>query len=141
MKKIVGKGGQRWYKNVGLGFRTPKEAIEGEGRPPAGNSGERCFPVLGRAWHQLGWGPQQVQLPAPVAAAAMQLQPCGDAWQSGAAQHVASQPGAAAMAMLAGQAASLSSSMMASSRQRVEPRNGTGANGLLVHHMAAGARC
>lgn len=29
-KKIVGKGGQRWYKNVGLGFRTPKEAIEGE---------------------------------------------------------------------------------------------------------------
>lgn len=30
MKKIVGKGGQRWYKNVGLGFRTPKEAIEGE---------------------------------------------------------------------------------------------------------------
>jgi hypothetical protein len=28
--KIVGKGGQRWYKNVGLGFRTPKEAIEGE---------------------------------------------------------------------------------------------------------------
>ncbi len=29
-KKIVGKGGQRWYKNIGLGFRTPKEAIEGE---------------------------------------------------------------------------------------------------------------
>lgn len=29
-KKIVGKGGLRWYKNVGLGFRTPKEAIEGE---------------------------------------------------------------------------------------------------------------
>ncbi|PSC74714.1 40S ribosomal S11 [Micractinium conductrix] len=29
VKKIVGKGGQRWYKNVGLGFRTPKEAIEG----------------------------------------------------------------------------------------------------------------
>lgn len=28
-KKIVGKGGQRWYKNIGLGFRTPKEAIEG----------------------------------------------------------------------------------------------------------------
>uniref|UniRef100_UPI0025A0B0C7 30S ribosomal protein S17 n=1 Tax=Klebsiella pneumoniae TaxID=573 RepID=UPI0025A0B0C7 len=27
--KIVGKGGLRWYKNVGLGFRTPKEAIEG----------------------------------------------------------------------------------------------------------------
>jgi small subunit ribosomal protein S11e len=28
-KKIVGKGGLRWYKNIGLGFRTPKEAIEG----------------------------------------------------------------------------------------------------------------
>ncbi|KAF6264236.1 hypothetical protein COO60DRAFT_225581 [Scenedesmus sp. NREL 46B-D3] len=27
--KIPGKGGQRWYKNVGLGFKTPKEAIEG----------------------------------------------------------------------------------------------------------------
>ena len=30
VKKIVGKGGLRWYKNIGLGFRTPKEAIEGE---------------------------------------------------------------------------------------------------------------
>jgi small subunit ribosomal protein S11e len=29
-KKIPGKGGQRWYKNVGLGFKTPREAIEGE---------------------------------------------------------------------------------------------------------------
>eukprot|EP00882_Tetradesmus_deserticola_P000111 GHRQ01000124.1.p1 GENE.GHRQ01000124.1~~GHRQ01000124.1.p1 ORF type:complete len:181 (+),score=72.52 GHRQ01000124.1:70-543(+) len=28
--KIPGKGGQRWYKNVGLGFKTPKEAIEGQ---------------------------------------------------------------------------------------------------------------
>lgn len=28
-KKIPGKGGQRWYKNVGLGFKTPKEAMEG----------------------------------------------------------------------------------------------------------------
>jgi hypothetical protein len=27
--KIPGKGGQRWYKNVGLGFKTPKEAMEG----------------------------------------------------------------------------------------------------------------
>ena len=25
----VGKGGRRWYKEVGLGFRTPKTAIEG----------------------------------------------------------------------------------------------------------------
>lgn len=24
-----GKGGRRWYKDVGLGFRTPKAAIEG----------------------------------------------------------------------------------------------------------------
>lgn len=33
----VGKGGRRWYKDVGLGFRTPKTAIEGsyigESRP------------------------------------------------------------------------------------------------------------
>ena len=27
--KKPGKGGLRFYKNVGLGFRTPKEAIEG----------------------------------------------------------------------------------------------------------------
>jgi small subunit ribosomal protein S11e len=27
--KKVGKGGRRWYKDVGLGFRTPKTAIEG----------------------------------------------------------------------------------------------------------------
>jgi small subunit ribosomal protein S11e len=27
--KRVGKGGRRWYKEVGLGFRTPKTAIEG----------------------------------------------------------------------------------------------------------------
>jgi len=27
--KRVGKGGRRWYKDVGLGFRTPKNAIEG----------------------------------------------------------------------------------------------------------------
>lgn len=29
-RKTPGKGGQRYYKNVGLGFKTPKEAIEGE---------------------------------------------------------------------------------------------------------------
>jgi len=28
-KSRVGKGGRRWYKDVGLGFRTPKTAIEG----------------------------------------------------------------------------------------------------------------
>ncbi|RMZ87558.1 hypothetical protein DV736_g5217, partial [Chaetothyriales sp. CBS 134916] len=27
--KRVGKGGRRWYKDVGLGFRTPKTAIDG----------------------------------------------------------------------------------------------------------------
>lgn len=27
--KRVGKGGRRWYKDVGLGFRTPRTAIEG----------------------------------------------------------------------------------------------------------------
>lgn len=25
----AGKGGRRWFKDVGLGFRTPKDAIEG----------------------------------------------------------------------------------------------------------------
>jgi small subunit ribosomal protein S11e len=28
--KGPGKGGRRWYKDVGLGFRTPKTAIEGK---------------------------------------------------------------------------------------------------------------
>lgn len=27
--KKTGKNGRRWYKDVGLGFRTPKNAIEG----------------------------------------------------------------------------------------------------------------
>lgn len=27
--RVPGKGGLRWYKNVGLGFKTPKEAMEG----------------------------------------------------------------------------------------------------------------
>ena len=27
--KRVGKGGRRWFKDIGLGFRTPKAAIEG----------------------------------------------------------------------------------------------------------------
>jgi small subunit ribosomal protein S11e len=27
--KKAGKSGRRWYKDVGLGFRTPKTAIEG----------------------------------------------------------------------------------------------------------------
>jgi small subunit ribosomal protein S11e len=28
-QKRIGKGGRRWHKDVGLGFRTPKTAIEG----------------------------------------------------------------------------------------------------------------
>jgi len=28
-KRRVGKGGRRWYKDVGLGFKTPKTAIDG----------------------------------------------------------------------------------------------------------------
>merc|ERR1712146_189107 len=28
-KTAPGKNGKRWYKNVGLGFKTPREAIEG----------------------------------------------------------------------------------------------------------------
>eukprot|EP00892_Ulva_mutabilis_P002894 jgi/Ulvmu1/12605/UM092_0035.1 len=30
VKRVPGKFGLRYYKNVGLGFRTPKEAIEGK---------------------------------------------------------------------------------------------------------------
>ena len=33
-KRIPGKAGLRYYKNVGLGFKTPKEAIEGIFQPP-----------------------------------------------------------------------------------------------------------
>jgi len=32
--KVAGKGGNRWYKSVGLGFKTPKEAIEGKTSQP-----------------------------------------------------------------------------------------------------------
>lgn len=31
-RKAPGKGGQRFYRNVGLGYKTPREAIEGEPR-------------------------------------------------------------------------------------------------------------
>lgn len=27
--KRAGRGGRRWYKDIGLGFKTPKEAING----------------------------------------------------------------------------------------------------------------
>jgi len=39
-KRIPGKAGLRFYKNVGLGFKTPKEAIEGEFSFPAWGEGE-----------------------------------------------------------------------------------------------------
>jgi hypothetical protein len=44
-RKTPGKGGQRWYKNVGLGFKTPKEAIEGE--PPRGARAAAASPGSG----------------------------------------------------------------------------------------------
>ena len=54
-KKVPGKAGARYYKNVGLGFKTPREAIEGARLPPprgaggaprrvAGASGRGCAP-------------------------------------------------------------------------------------------------
>ncbi len=44
----VGKGGRRWYKDVGLGFRTPKTAIEGTyiGMIPSIRSDERRLPDM-----------------------------------------------------------------------------------------------
>lgn len=32
-KRVPGKAGLRFHKNVGLGFKTPKEAIEGDFSP------------------------------------------------------------------------------------------------------------
>jgi hypothetical protein len=45
-KKAPGKAGTRYYKNVGLGFKTPREAIEGacRRRGPA-----RAFPSKRKA--------------------------------------------------------------------------------------------
>jgi hypothetical protein len=45
-KKAPGKAGTRYYKNVGLGFKTPREAIEGacRRRAPA-----RAFPSKRKA--------------------------------------------------------------------------------------------
>ena len=44
-KRIPGKGGSRYWKNVGLGFKTPKDAVEGEFskllQPAAGGLGWR----------------------------------------------------------------------------------------------------
>ena len=35
-KKVPGKAGARYVKSVGLGFKTPREAIEGARADPAG---------------------------------------------------------------------------------------------------------
>jgi len=50
----VGKGGRRWYKDVGLGFRTPKTAIEGNyiGMCILHKLGRKCdgITALGAVW-------------------------------------------------------------------------------------------
>ena len=38
-KKAPGKSGHRYFKNVGLGFKTPREAIEGEELGKVGKAG------------------------------------------------------------------------------------------------------
>jgi len=43
-KRIPGKAGQRYYKNVGLGFKTPKEAIEGAPGLGRASTGTCCEP-------------------------------------------------------------------------------------------------
>jgi len=52
-KKRVGKGGRRWYKDVGLGFRTPKTAIEGT---YIGMLKSRTFHAQGLQMRVLGLG-------------------------------------------------------------------------------------
>ena len=43
---MPGKAGARYYKNVGLGFKTPREAIEGEPpRPPRAAAAARRVPA------------------------------------------------------------------------------------------------
>ena len=51
-KKVPGKAGARYYKNVGLGFKTPREAIEGaRPLPPRGAGGARRRAACAlRAW-------------------------------------------------------------------------------------------
>jgi hypothetical protein len=50
----VGKGGRRWHKDVGLGFRTPKTAIEGNyiGMCILHMLGRKCdgITALGAVW-------------------------------------------------------------------------------------------
>ncbi|OXV11409.1 hypothetical protein Egran_00832 [Elaphomyces granulatus] len=45
--KKAGKSGRRWYKDVGLGFRTPKTAIEGTYIDVDGNQDDRLESISG----------------------------------------------------------------------------------------------
>jgi hypothetical protein len=49
-KRIPGKAGQRYYKNVGLGFKTPKEAIEGAPGPGQGERGSLLSACGRQGW-------------------------------------------------------------------------------------------
>lgn len=44
-RQAPGKGGARYYKNIGLGFKTPREAIEGtcDARSDEGRSDLSCI--------------------------------------------------------------------------------------------------
>ncbi len=57
-RKTPGKGGARFYKNVRLGFKTPKEAIEGEPRaiPPSPGLALCLFCFSGRSGCSSGCG-------------------------------------------------------------------------------------
>jgi len=53
-KRVPGKYGLRYYKNVGLGFRTPKEAVEGEyPRAKTVASAQRWMPTTGELFSWL----------------------------------------------------------------------------------------
>lgn len=43
VKRVPGKFGQRYYKNIGLGYRTPKSAIEGAAREDVKTFGMSVF--------------------------------------------------------------------------------------------------
>lgn len=75
--KIPGKGGLRWYKNVGLGFKTPKDAIEGACEQQPSHS--QCCRYREQQ-PPSAWSTQcQLCSTAAVAVALMLLQQC---WRS-----------------------------------------------------------
>jgi small subunit ribosomal protein S11e len=53
----VGKGGRRWYKDIGLGFRTPKTAIEGNyiGRSIFGSLNGEIGTLEGHIGGMIAW--------------------------------------------------------------------------------------